>query len=103
MQDTPRGQKETTLVERPWPPAQGEWTIEILSPSNWLYDRREKMRVYQESGVPEYWIVDPRALTIEIYVLEQGVYQLAGEYDRGAVAASRLLSGFELPVDVIFA
>jgi hypothetical protein len=36
-------------------------------------------------------------------VLEQGVYQLTGEYGRGAVAASRLLAGFEVPVDVIFA
>jgi Putative restriction endonuclease len=39
--------------------------VEILPPSNWLYDRREKMRVYQEAGVPEYWMVDPRAETVE--------------------------------------
>jgi Uma2 family endonuclease len=77
--------------------------VEILSPSNWLYDWREKLRVYQEAGVPEYWIVDPRAETIEIYTLEQGVYQLAGQYGRGAVAASRLLPGFEVPVEAIFA
>lgn len=53
--------------------------------------------------MPEYWIVDPRAETIEIYVLEQDVYQLAGQYGRRAVAASRVLPGFEVPVEPIFA
>jgi Uma2 family endonuclease len=28
MKGTPVGQKETTVVERPWPPEQGEWTYE---------------------------------------------------------------------------
>jgi Uma2 family endonuclease len=77
--------------------------VEILSPSNWLYDRREKMRVYQEAGVPEYWIIDPGAETIEIYLLEQGSYRLAGQYSRGEVAASRVLPGFEVPLEEIVA
>jgi Uma2 family endonuclease len=77
--------------------------VEILSPSNWLYDRREKMRLYQEAGVPEYWIVDPRAETIEIYALEQSLYRMAGQYDRGAVAPSLALPGFQVPVEAIFA
>ena len=76
--------------------------MEILSPSNWLYDRREKMQVYQAAGVAEYWIIDPRAVTIEVYVLEQGTYVLAGQYGRGEVAPSRLLSGFAVSVDDIF-
>jgi Uma2 family endonuclease len=76
--------------------------MEILSPSNWLYDRREKMQVYQAAGVTEYWIIDPRAVTIEVYALEQGIYVLAGQYGRGEVAPSRLLSGFAVSVDDIF-
>jgi Uma2 family endonuclease len=77
--------------------------MEILSPSNWLYDRREKMQVYQAAGVAEYWIIDPRAVTIEVYVLEQSIYVLAGQYGRGEVAPSRLLPGFAVSVDDIFA
>jgi Uma2 family endonuclease len=76
--------------------------MEILSPSNWLYDRREKMQVYQAAGVAEYWIIDPRALTVEVYALEQGTYVLAGQYGRGEIAASRLLLGFAVSVDDIF-
>jgi Uma2 family endonuclease len=60
------------------------------------------MQVYQETGVSEYWIVDPRAQNIEVYVLEQSVYQLAGQYSRGAMAASRILPGFEVPVEAVF-
>ena len=76
--------------------------VEILSPSNWLYDRREKMQAYQEAGVAEYWIVDPRALTIDIYGLEQGTYVLMGQYRVGEVARSQVLPGFEVSVETIF-
>ena len=76
--------------------------VEILSPSNWLYDRREKMQAYQEAGVAEYWIVDPRALTIDVYVLEQGAYVLMGQYRMGEVTRSQVLPGFEVSVETIF-
>jgi Uma2 family endonuclease len=76
--------------------------VEILSPSNWLYDRREKMQAYQEAGVAEYWIVDPRALTIEVYVLEESTYVLMGQYRIGEVAHSQVLPGFEVSVETIF-
>jgi Uma2 family endonuclease len=76
--------------------------VEILSPSNWLYDRREKMQAYQEAGVAEYWIVDPHALTIDVYVLEQGAYGLLGQYRIGEVAHSQVLPGFGVPVETVF-
>jgi Uma2 family endonuclease len=76
--------------------------MEILSPSNWLYDRREKMQAYQEAGVAEYWIVDPHALTIDVYVLEQGAYGLLGQYRIGEVAHSQVLPGFGVPVETVF-
>jgi len=39
--------------------------VEILSPSTARADRVKKRRVYREEGVPEYWIVDLDARTIE--------------------------------------
>lgn len=33
--------------------------VEILSPSTWRRDHEIKKDFYMESGVPEYWIVDP--------------------------------------------
>jgi Uma2 family endonuclease len=40
--------------------------IEVAD-SSLAYDRTTKMRLYAESGIPEYWIVDCTAETIEIY------------------------------------
>lgn len=38
---------------------------EVLSPSTTRNDRFKKRMVYQQEGVPEYWIVDPAARLIE--------------------------------------
>ncbi len=76
--------------------------VEVLSPSNWIYDRREKLQAYRQAGVPEYWIIDCRARTLEIRVLEQGQYILLGELHSGDTAKSRAFSGFELFVDDLF-
>jgi Uma2 family endonuclease len=39
--------------------------VEVASPSTAGYDRREKQDAYARAGVPEYWIVEPVAATIE--------------------------------------
>lgn len=62
------------LYAIPWrevPPR--DWTesrdlllaAEVLSPSTARVDRHKKRLIYQEQGVPEYWIVDPRARVVE--------------------------------------
>src|SRR4030095_6016432 len=42
-------------------------TVEVLSPSTEHTDRGRKRRVYKEKGVPEYWVVDTDARTVERY------------------------------------
>jgi len=39
----------------------------VLSPSTEHTDRGRKRRVYKEKGVPEYWVVDTDARTVERY------------------------------------
>jgi len=75
--------------------------IEVLSPSNWLDDRRIKYEVYAEAGVREYWIVDPDRRTIEVFVLLDGQYALEGRFGAGERARSRVLKGFEVDVDEV--
>src|SRR6266542_2906772 len=41
--------------------------IEILSPSTAYYDLKHKRRIYESSGVREYWIVDPMEKSVEVY------------------------------------
>jgi len=42
-------------------------TVEVLSPSTERTDRGRKRRVYKEKGVPEYWVIDTNARTVERY------------------------------------
>lgn len=75
--------------------------IEILSPSNPEHDRERKYKLYRESGVAEYWIVDIEACAIEVYVLRQGAYQLRGRFASGQAATSQILAGFSVEVDEV--
>lgn len=51
-----------------------DWIIEILSDSNSPREMREKYQIYEETGVREYWIVQPDTNSILPYVLEQRVF-----------------------------
>ena len=54
--------------------------VEILSPVTSKNDKGYKKDVYESSGVPEYWIVDPAGKSIEVYLLQDGRYVLDGLY-----------------------
>ena len=72
--------------------------VEVLSPSTERVDRMEKFQEYAQAGVQEYWIVDPDACTVEVYVLRNGVYRLLGRWSRDEEARSELLPGFRMRV-----
>jgi Uma2 family endonuclease len=57
---------------------------------------------YARAGIREYWIVDPKLKQITIRTLRGKKYVVAGEYKTG-MAASRLLPGFSVDVDAVFA
>ena len=54
--------------------------VEILSPSTSRRDRLEKLRLYKKYGVKEYWIVDPRGKSVEVYLLKEGSFELENVY-----------------------
>jgi len=80
------------------------WVAEIISPSTRKADEVEKLAEYAEAGIPEYWLLDSKAVTIRIYVLPQGAseYVLHATYKAGEIARSVTLIGFEVAVDKIF-
>ena len=77
--------------------------VEVLSRSTARRDRGRKMEVYAQYAVPEYWIVDPVANTLEIYVLHGGAYSLAGEFDSDSDVQSPTLDGLSFNTCRIFA
>jgi Uma2 family endonuclease len=76
--------------------------VEILSPGTAGRDLRGKRTLYERSGVPEYWIVDPVSATIQVLALVGDAYREAALYRRGDTLVSPLLPGLEIPVAQIF-
>lgn len=48
-----------------------DWVIEIVSPSSRKMDYVRKTKLYRETGVQEYWIVDPNKEMVTIYHADQ--------------------------------
>lgn len=77
--------------------------VEVISASNWADDRRVKFNLYAEAGVREYWIVDPRQETIEVFTLGPNQrYELLDRYAAGDTIHSQVLADFLLAVSEIF-
>lgn len=74
-----------------------DWVIEILSPGTAGRDIGEKLALYEESGVSEYWIVAPGEKNISVFVLEGERYRLIGDYWQPGPVPVRTLP--ELVVD----
>ena len=73
--------------------------VEIISPSNALYDRRTKADTYCAMGVRELWLVDPATQEIEVRSFEAGKN---GKYQKGETLRSEVLKEIVIPVDSVF-
>jgi Uma2 family endonuclease len=77
--------------------------VEVLSQSTARTDRLVKFGAYERAGVREYWLVDPRTHSVEVYSLsEESTYEMAGQYTANETVASTVLSDLALPVDDLF-
>lgn len=70
--------------------------VEIVSPESQTRDTVEKLREYEEGGVREYWLIDPKDRCFEVRVLEtDGRYRLV-QLDATGIVRSRVLEGLWL-------
>lgn len=80
--------------------------IEVTLPGSEGYDWFEKYKVYERSGVPEYWVVQPADKAVEVFVLEEHKkyrsFGLYGVHEQQTVVHSRVLSDFIIPADKFF-
>ncbi len=76
--------------------------VEILSPGNKAKELRNKYEIYEECGVPEYWIVSPQDETFILYLLNDGKYQSGRVLTYGDVVNSSTLIGFTLDLTWLF-
>lgn len=76
--------------------------VEILSPSSVRYDRVTKFEVYESGGVQEYWILNPKTKSVEIYNLDGGLYNLFNEYSADEPIRSPLLGELAFAIGSLF-
>jgi Uma2 family endonuclease len=76
--------------------------IEILSRGTQGVDRGRKMRQYRAAKVAEYWIVDPRLKSIEVYEWTNTGYELTSTAEEIGEIESKVLTDFKLEVATVF-
>ncbi len=94
--------RESSVVLDRWVRGVPELLVEVLSPSNAEFDRGVKRELYARNAVPEYWIVDPEARTIEVLRLEGAAYRLHALCAGEDVLTSPGLAGLRLRVRDVF-
>jgi Uma2 family endonuclease len=91
--------KELQADMDPRHPTRADIVVEVISPSNAVYDRRTKSDTYRAMGVRELWLIDPEAKDVEVRSFEAGRSQL---YKVGDVLRSEVLPRIEIPVSALF-
>ncbi len=79
--------------------------IEIVSPGSVTEDRVRKFTEYEQAGVREYWLIDPRSRKqqADFYTLGEDGRFHSEPIDDDGVFHSKILSGFWLNVDWLLA
>ena len=96
-----------------------DMVVEVLSHSTRKKDLTIKKDTYEAHGVREYWIIDPRAKSVTVYLLQDGKYflddvytlfsekdlELLDEEEKAEVKYEvpvSILDGLTIPIEFIF-
>ncbi len=79
--------------------------MEVVSDDKRSHERdyEAKRQDYAAAGINEYWIVDPQENRVTVLALKDGQYIEHGAFGMGEHASSKLLDGFTVGVDAVFA
>jgi Uma2 family endonuclease len=77
-----------------------ELVVEVLSPgsTNERRDRELKLKLYSRQGVHEYWLVDWRTRTVQVYRRQRTALRLIATLEGSDAISSPLLPGFSCPL-----
>ena len=76
--------------------------IEVLSPSNASHDYIRKMDLYARFGVEEYWIASPKSKTIQVFVLQDGIYFEYATFSKDDIVKSYYFKDIEIKLNEIY-
>jgi Uma2 family endonuclease len=77
--------------------------VEIISPSSIKIDRFDKKDMYKQFAVKEYWLIDPKNQTLELYLFEGDDYKLHQFLQEEGLINSTILTSLDLDIKTIFA
>ena len=92
QENLPRGQEDGLEEGRP------DLVIEVVSPTSRPKDSVRKLHDYAAIGVPEYWLIDPEARTLNQLVLRQGSYTIAEALESEAIFRPLSFEGLKIPL-----
>lgn len=77
--------------------------LEVLSETTRHKDMLKKLDLYINSGISEYWIVNPFSREIYVYCIENKAIEDYKVYKDNERAKSIMFEGFEIPLEQVFA
>jgi Uma2 family endonuclease len=76
--------------------------VEVASPGTRIIDRLNKHDAYARAGVPEYWIANPEAGSVEVFVLDSNTYHSVGIFRGQDSLPSHIVPGLSVHVEQFF-
>jgi Uma2 family endonuclease len=79
--------------------------VEVMSPGTRALDRARKRGMYQQAGVPEYWVVDGDRKEVAVYSLDpqRRRYESPTRYQAGEAVLSVVMKGLRIPLAGVWA
>ena len=78
--------RKSTIVEQDgYIHSAPQLVVEVLSPGNTRRERERKLADYASVGIPEMWVVSPKARTVEVLYLESGFLRSAQILTQGVL------------------
>lgn len=76
--------------------------VEVLSKSTRSKDMVKKLDLYMQTGVNEYWVIDPKNKIVQVYNFKESNIDEFSSYKCGDIISSVVFSGLEVQVEELF-
>ncbi len=94
--------KDNTDIIKDWIIGVPDLLVEVVSTESFHLDTTGKKKLYEKSGVKEYWIVLEEQQTVEIYTLKNEHYELFLTASEDQFIESKILAGLHFQVSFLF-
>ncbi len=76
--------------------------VEVLSDSTGRTDQSVKFTAYEQAGVPEYWIANPKTRSVQVFTLSGQEYALVNQFIGEEIIQSNIFPGLQITTHTLF-